>query len=217
MHRGVVLFLGALALSLAGFSAWAVLHRPVTPPPADSSAAAVDYPVADFALTERSGRTVRRDDLRGKVWVAAFVFTRCNGPCPQVSGTMARLQARLAGDDNVVLVTFTVDPTYDTPAVLRKYADRFQASLDRWLFLTGDRDAIYHLIEHSFHLGVQEATGPDRKPGAEVVHATRLAVVDRRGHARGYFSGLAVDEAGQPVDDVPKLLERVAELEREGP
>jgi cytochrome oxidase Cu insertion factor (SCO1/SenC/PrrC family) len=220
MRRGVVLLFGLTALCLAGISAWAVLHRPAAPTAGqagDSPATDVDYPVADFSLTERSGRTVRRDELRGKVWVAAFVFTRCAGPCPQVSGTMARMQSLLAGDDDVRLVSFTVDPKHDTPAVLRKYAERFGADPRRWLFLTGDRDGLYGLIQDSFHLGVQEAAGADRKPGSEVAHSTRLAVVDRRGHVRGYYSGSAVDEAGQPADDVPKLLQRIAELKREGP
>ena len=69
-------------------------------------------PVADFSLTERGGRTVRRDDLLGKVWVASFIFTRCAGPCSQVSGSMARLQKELEGQKDVALVTLTVDPAF---------------------------------------------------------------------------------------------------------
>src|SRR5262245_41375684 len=71
--------------------------------------------VEDFSLTERSGKTVRRADLEGKVWVAAFVFTRCAGPCSQVSGSMARLQLQFAGEPDALLVSFTVDPEHDTP------------------------------------------------------------------------------------------------------
>src|SRR6266566_7966620 len=74
--------------------------------------------VDDFSLTERSGKKVKRSDLAGKVWVAAFIFTRCAGPCAQVSANMARLQQQLAGKAGVVLVSFTVDPEYDKPNVL---------------------------------------------------------------------------------------------------
>src|SRR4051794_9583276 len=76
------------------------------PKPADDNLG----PVADFSLTERDGRTVTNADLAGKVWVASFVFTRCAGPCSQVSGTMARLQKELEGQKDVALVTLTVDP-----------------------------------------------------------------------------------------------------------
>src|SRR5207249_82727 len=94
-------------------------------------------PVRPFSLIERSGQTVEHSDLLGKVWVAGFVFTRCSGSCPQISATMARLQKELAGQPDVVLVSFTVDPEYDTSKVLREYAESYQADPKRWLFLTG--------------------------------------------------------------------------------
>src|SRR5829696_4680762 len=83
------------------------------------------YPVPDFSLTERSGRTVTRDDLRGKVWVASFVFTRCTSHCPQVTRTVARLQEELGLDrrDKLRLGTCTVDPERDQPDDLRLYAE----------------------------------------------------------------------------------------------
>jgi cytochrome oxidase Cu insertion factor (SCO1/SenC/PrrC family) len=174
-------------------------------------------PVQDFSLTERGGTTVSRADLLGKVWVACFAFTRCKSSCPQITATMARLQHELAATADVRLVLFDVDPDHDTPDVLRRYADTYQADPQRWLFLTGDRERIYALIHDSFHLGVQQAEGEARRPGNEVIHSSRLAVVDRRGHVRGYFDGRQLDDDGRPVDDVPRLLERVRALLRERP
>jgi cytochrome oxidase Cu insertion factor (SCO1/SenC/PrrC family) len=110
--------------------------------------------VGDFSLTERISQTIRQSDLLGKVWVAAFIFTRCAGPCAQISGSMARLQHDLAGLDGVVLVSFTVDPQYDQPQVLSAYATRYGADPKRWLFLTGEQDAVYSLNIKSFKLGV---------------------------------------------------------------
>ena len=86
----------------------------------------LDYPVGAFSLTERSGRTVTDKDLRGSVWVASFVFTRCSGPCPAVTSTVARLQAEFKDQPGVKFVTFTVDPTRDDLAALREYADEPQ-------------------------------------------------------------------------------------------
>jgi cytochrome oxidase Cu insertion factor (SCO1/SenC/PrrC family) len=166
-------------------------------------------PVGDFRLIERSGRTVAQDDLRGKIWVASFIFTRCTGPCPQVTGTMARLQGELAGKDGVLLVSFTVDPDRDNLEDLRAYADHFGADKDRWLFLTGPKDVIDPLSEKGFDLGLQRE--------GEITHSTRLTLVDRYGHKRGYFDGRSVDDDGNPIDDLPRLKEAIAALLREQP
>jgi cytochrome oxidase Cu insertion factor (SCO1/SenC/PrrC family) len=167
-------------------------------------------PVPDFSLTERSGETVHRSDLLGKTWVAAFIFTRCAGPCAQVSGAMARLQHELANSPDVVLVSFTVDPEYDTPKVLTEYAKRYTADPKRWLFLTGKPDDVYRLIREGFKLTAQPNEGADRTPGNEVMHDTRLAVVDRKGEIRGYF------QATDP-EAVAQLEAKVATIAKEKP
>lgn len=153
------------------------------------SAPDVLFDLPDFQLSERSGKTVGRDDLKGKVWIASFVFVRCCGPCPQITGTMGRLQNELADLPDVRLVTFTVDPERDTPAALREYANHFGADAERWLFLTGDKAKIHELSEKGFRLAVAEAQGSARTPGNEFEHSTRLALVDKQGQIRGYFDG----------------------------
>ena len=168
-------------------------------------------PVGDFHLTERSGRSVSLADMRGKIWIASFVFTRCTGPCPQVTGTMARVQTELAEKHDIRLVSFTVDPDRDALADLRDYADHFGADKDRWLFLTGPKKVIDPLCEKGFGLGLQ------REGGKEITHSTKLVLVDRHGHKRGYFDGRTVDDDGQPIDDLPRLKEAVAALLREQP
>lgn len=188
----------------------------VTACPFAAAQDADDYgAVPDFSFTESGGRTVTRHDLEGKVWVASFIFTRCRSTCPQISATLLRLQTELAKEkagSDVVLVSFSVDPQHDTPKVLREFAEQHQADPGRWLFLTGDRDRMYDLIQNGFHLGVQETQGTERKPGFEYIHSTRLALVDRTSHIRGYFDGRVVDDAGQPANEVPRLLERINAL-----
>lgn len=150
----------------------------------------LDFPVPEFRLTERSGRMVTRDDLKGKVWVAGFVFTRCSGPCPAVSATMARLQKelKLAEADDLRLVTFTIDPDRDSPDELKAYAKNWQADPDRWLFLTGSEPQIHSLLIEGFKAAVVRTQS--KKEGEEFDHSTRLAVVDRQGIIRAYFDGL---------------------------
>jgi protein SCO1 len=175
-----------------------------------------DYgPVSPFHLTERSGREVSLDDLRGKAWVASFVFTRCTGPCPQVTGSVARLHSELAGEKDVCFVTFTVDPEHDDPQELKRYADHFGADHDRWLFLTGKESDIYELLRSGFHVYAGQNKGADRKPGAEVMHDTHLVAVDKKGHIRGYYSAVAGPDGSDA--ELVKLRDKLAALAREAP
>lgn len=148
--------------------------------------------VGAFSLTERSGKTITNADLLGKVWIASFQFTRCREGCPQVSATIRQLQKDLAPHPNILFVTFTVDPDHDDTEELKKYANDYGADPERWLFLTGRRAEIYQLLDKSFHLPPKQNEGPERKPGREVAHSPKLVLVDRTGHIRGYYDGMAV-------------------------
>ncbi|MFN4260543.1 MAG: SCO family protein [Gemmataceae bacterium] len=163
-------------------------------------------PVADFALQERSEKIVTKADLQGKVWVASFIFTCCAQSCPRISGSMAQLQHELADQSDVVLVSFSVHPDDDSPEKLRLYADAYRADPERWLFLTGSEDAIYELIQGSFHLGVEQRQGAARTPGDEVLHSDKIAVVDRHGRIRGYFNGTDAEEVQKAKAKVLTLL-----------
>jgi cytochrome oxidase Cu insertion factor (SCO1/SenC/PrrC family) len=178
-------------------------------------------PVPHFALTDRDGRTVTDRDLLGKVWLASFVFTRCMGPCPQVAATLTQLQSELADRPDVRLVTFTVDPEHDSPRELDEYAARFRADPKRWLFLTGKEDELLKLVNKGFHIFAQPNTGAQRQPGREVQHDTRLALVDRRGHIRGYYEGLRDPRWDDPEAEFQKnlgrLRQKVDALLREAP
>jgi len=158
--------------------------------------------VPDFALTERSGRQVTRADLLGKVWVASFIYTRCTDTCPLQSARLARLQAEFVREADLRLVSITVDPERDTPAVLARYAERYGADPLRWLFLTGDKREIYRLANEGFRLGVVDPD--DRQAGpllrflapvpalashgskGLILHSSRFVLVDRQGKIRAY-------------------------------
>ena len=176
----------------------------------------VSVPLPDFTLTERGGRAVRRADLRGKVWVASFTFTRCAGACWQINETMSRLQRDFAGAKDFRLVTVSADPERDTPEVQRRFAEQRGVDAERWLFLTGGQDEVYRLIQEGFRLTVRQTEGAERKQGFEADHTPKVAVVDRDGRVRGYFDGRQTDDAGADVDQYPELKRRVNELLAEG-
>jgi protein SCO1/2 len=178
--------------------------------------------VPDFTLRNRDGRFVARADLLGAPWVADFVFTRCAASCPLMSARMARLDRRLpagrwlvgtagekvggtagspVGSPAVRLVSFTVDPDFDTPAVLARYAASFGAS-PRWLFLSGGREAILRLSRDGFRLAVGGG-GPAKEP---ILHSTRFILVDGQGWIRRYYD--ALDPAAMAA--LPRDAEAVA-------
>ncbi len=170
-------------------------------PPTGQVRAETGIPVPAFALTERHGQSVTNADLDGKVWVASFVFTRCTGPCPQVTATMTRLQEELSltAEPNLRLVTFTVDPERDTPTELLDYAKKFRADDKQWLFLTGPEATIHQLLNDGFKVTAQRSPAP--APGDEFDHSSRLAVVDKAGHIRGYFDGFRADQGHDPAGE----------------
>jgi uncharacterized membrane protein YozB (DUF420 family)/cytochrome oxidase Cu insertion factor (SCO1/SenC/PrrC family) len=142
--------------------------------------------VAPFTLTERSGKTIRCDDLKGKVWIASFLITRCpDGKCPQVARTVQRLQKELANRRDLLFVTFTTDPARDSPNELRDYADRHDADPERWLFLTGSEEEIDQLMRSFLMRGKEEPFTKGR-----VDHSQKLVLVDRTGNIQGLYDGL---------------------------
>jgi protein SCO1 len=178
----------------------------------------LDYPVGEFALTERSGKKVTDKDLRGNVWVASFVFTRCTGPCPAVTSTMARLQSELKDElksGKLKLVTFTVDPARDDLKALKDYADNRQADSNNWLFLTGEEKTIHKLMQEQFKQAVERKVEPDVKPGDEFGHSTRLVLVDQNGTIRAMYEGLPDDEFSDGKERFEAGLKRLKERVRE--
>lgn len=142
----------------------------------------------DFSFTERAGRTVTREELRGKFLVVNFVHTGCSISCALVNRRMAEVQQLVAGQEDVQLLSFTVDPGTDTPAVLSKFADQFGADPNRWLFLTGSKTALYNVIETSFL--TRDTSSPYMEMPGGFRKADQIALVDREGVVRRYFPGM---------------------------
>jgi cytochrome oxidase Cu insertion factor (SCO1/SenC/PrrC family) len=217
---------GALLLTLAAVTArgaWSFLG-PRAASPVTLTAPPVYTTVPAFAAVERSGRRVSERDLLGKVWIANFIFTNCTATCPIQTATMARLQAQLASQQDIRFVSVTIDPERDTPEVLTRYAQRFGADPNRWLFLTGKEEALYALAREGFHLAAfpapVQAPTPIRRafpddPSASggpvgssdaFVHDPRFALADRRLRIRGYYSSLDPEAMMHLLRDVKILL-----------
>jgi cytochrome oxidase Cu insertion factor (SCO1/SenC/PrrC family) len=181
-----------LLLAVVAASAW-LLMRP--------SSGGPDLPrlgdAPAFTLVSESRATVTRDDYAGKVWIAAFTFTRCGGSCPILSARMATLSERMTDVPGVRFVSFGVDPEYDTPEVLADYGRKLGADPARWSFLWGERTVVRELIRDGFKLAIEDAPEDSVEP---ILHSTRFVLVDGEGTIRGYYDGM--DQP--PVDQLEK-------------
>jgi len=153
--------------------------------------------IADFHLLNSDGKTVSLKDLKGKVWVADFIFTTCGGICPTMTANMAQVHRSYALVDEVRLVSISVNPENDTPEVLKAYARKFKANTGRWLFLTGPLADIQKLAVGSFKLG---------KIDEPVFHSSYFTLVDREGRIRGYYDGTDKTRVAQLFKDIAVVL-----------
>ncbi len=221
---------GAYALGLAAVAATAVLSwRGTRGQQAGSEERPLEglqvfWTVPDFSLVERSGQSVTLADLRGKVWIATFVYTECKETCPLQTAYMAQLQKDLGAEPDLRFVSITVDPKHDTPEVLREYAKRYGADPERWLFLTGKKSVIHHLAQDGFRLSVQDVEPDEGTQGTSlwpfgprpayashgskglVIHSSRLVLVDRHARVRGMYPGTEPDAVQRLKRDAVKLL-----------
>jgi protein SCO1/2 len=157
--------------------------------------------VPEFDLIDEQDNPISNADLRGRIWIADFIFTQCAGPCPRMSKRMGELQNFVASAPNVTLVSFSVDPTRDTPAVLTAYGKHYGARPGRWRFVTGDETAIRDLAIKGFKLTVEPAT--DATP---ILHSTYFMLVDPAGRIRGAFDGDDPAAFDRLKDAIQRLL-----------
>jgi len=182
--------------------------------PKKRSAAPVLGQVADFFLTYQTGAPFTLTTLRGHVWVADIIFSRCLGPCATMTRHMKALQDALPAGSRAKLISLTTDADYDTPPVLKAYGEKFGANFGRWTFLTGDKKDIAALAIDSLKLTALEKKPEERTdPNDLFMHSTIFVVVDKQGRLRG-----VEETAGDGVDFAQarqKILDLVAQLERE--
>jgi protein SCO1/2 len=163
--------------------------------------------VPAFHLVDERGTPIGPEALAGHPTVVDFIFTRCTSSCPRLTATMGALQARLArAHSRAKLLSFSVDPENDTPAVLARYAAGAQADPARWSFVTGPADDVERAVVFGFKVSAAKvARGADEY---DVTHGDWFVLVDRVGAIRGYY---ATDEVGA----LERLVGDIGRLERE--
>ncbi len=164
--------------------------------------------VGEFTLTAHSGKSFGMADLRGAVWLADFVFTRCQGPCPLMTAKMAALERDLPAGPALQFVSVSVDPEYDTPKVLTAYAQSHGITSARWHFLTGKTAAVYDLMQNVFKLPLGQIQ--DEDPDDIIIpHSQKFVLVDPAGVIRGYYDSDDETELQRLRADVAALLKTI--------
>tara|TARA_R110001606_G_scaffold397419_1_gene573807 strand:- start:1380 stop:2123 length:744 start_codon:yes stop_codon:yes gene_type:complete len=179
--------------------------------------------VPSFSFTNQNGETITDEDYLGKVYVLEFFFTTCPTICPRMNKNLIQIQNTFDGFEDFGVASFTINPDYDTPEVLKNYAEQYGVTNPNWHLMTGDKDAIYKLANEGFNLYTAEEEGV--AGGFE--HSGNFALIDKKGFIRSrkddfgnpiiYYRGITseeekVDDDGTPEEisalkaDIKKLL-----------
>ncbi len=163
--------------------------------------------VPRFQLTDQDGRPFGSGDLAGRVWIASFIFTRCETVCPRITAQMARIQARTRNlEPTLHLVSLSVDPEHDTPSRLAAYARAHHASPRMWTFVTGPADSVQATVEKGLRVSMgREASDPSP---AAISHGTHLVLIDGAMRIRGYYDPEDPDAVDRVVRDAALLANR---------
>lgn len=167
--------------------------------------------IEDFTLTNQLGETLSNRDLKGRVWIANFIFTSCAAECLILSSQFAQLQMHFRDFADVAFVSLSVDPQTDTPERLRLYSERWHADPGRWHFLTGDPSRIDDLVLNSFLLPVtRDPIAAGKLISESLRHSNSFAIVDRSGKVRAYVDGLSDSTVTSVSQIVLQLLQETS-------
>src|SRR5690606_37212225 len=153
----------------------------------------------------QNGDTSGTEQLEVKIFIGAFFFTRCRGICPKMTTEMKRVQDVFSNNQNLKLVSFTVDPEHDTSEVLLSYMTIFDADPKMWTMFTGSKKELYRLARTGFYITAVEGDG-----GADdFIHSEKLVLVDAEKRIRGYYDGTDSVSVSLLISDVRKLLSKL--------
>jgi protein SCO1 len=169
----------------------------------DDNQDTVYHSIADFAFVNQVGDTIRKEDIVGKIYVADFFFTTCPTICPVMKKEMLRVYEQFKGDPNFRILSHSIDPSHDTQAVLKDYAEKLGVpDAATWNFLTGDQEKIFEIGQTSY---LTTTMADDMEPGG-FLHSGAFLLVDQQGRIRGVYDGTKTDQVDRLLADILKLL-----------
>lgn len=158
--------------------------------------------VPEFSFTSQLGQPVSQADLDGSIYVADFFFATCPDICKAMSSQLVRVQEAFRNEPMVKIASFTVNPEYDTPEVLKEYSERYDADPEKWYFLTGDREELYRLAQKGFYLPVMQVEGQQ-----DFIHSEKFMLVDKDRYVRGIYDGTDAEDVDRLILEIKVLLD----------
>ncbi|HEY9488634.1 MAG TPA: SCO family protein [Chryseosolibacter sp.] len=159
------------------------------------------HTIGKFRFLDQDSMVVTNETVEGKIYVADFFFTSCRTICPIMKTQMLRVYEATENDPEVMLMSHTIDPEYDTVALLHDYADRLGVKSNKWHFLTGSKDSIYYLAQTSYFVTAMEA---EAEPDG-FIHSGAFMLIDKKGRIRGKYDGTKDEEVNKLIKDIEAL------------
>jgi len=168
---------------------------------ANGSDKEVPFTVPPFTFINQDNQTLTSDFVEKKIWVADYFFTNCNSICPKMTMHLQKVHEAFKRNNDVKLISFTVDPDRDTPGALQLYAAKYNGTPNQWQFVTGDKKALYAYARKAlFIIATDGDGGPD-----DFIHSENLVLVDAHEHIRGYYDGTNDAQVKQLIKDIKRL------------
>lgn len=169
----------------------------------DNNQDTVYHKIAEFAFINQLGDTITNASVSGKVYVADFFFTSCPTICPIMKKEMLRVFEQYGDQPNFKILSHSIDPTHDTQAVLKDYAEKLGIeNANTWNFLTGDQEKIFEMGQTSY---LTTAMADQAEPGG-FLHSGAFLLIDQNGRIRGVYDGTKSEQVDRLLSDIPKIL-----------
>lgn len=200
----------AVALTALGLTTFLAIANPADALPFYSSAdftpswRGTTHRVADFSLVRQTGASFTNRDLRGRVHLASFIYTRCSGVCPALVASLRRVD-RAVQDDRFRIVSYSVTPDLDPPAVLADFGKERGINPARWILATGEKAEIFRLARESYFASDEVMSKTLADPNA-FLHTEKLILVDAKGQIRGVYDGTLPSDVDHAIADARLLL-----------
>lgn len=166
------------------------------------------HTIGNFSFLDQNGKTITQKDVKGKVFVAEYFFTTCLTICPKMNVQMQRVHETFKNNNNLQILSFTVNPEVDTVEQLKRYADEHHADPKQWHFLTGEKDKLYDLARKSFFVLKPAESANQGDVGSDFIHTNNFVLVDSEMRIRGYYDGTSKKAIDNLIQDIKFLLEK---------